>query len=546
MKGIGEIQGLDVVYAPPPRDFMTDQQKSIEQLIKDLKESNKLEKLLLENIDAALFFYSMEGKLIYVNPAFEKITGYTTQELYEKSFISYVHPDDQEWTMKLWEGLCNGEFFDDVEYRIVKKDGEVRWNSSSWKIVHDSDGRQIGIQGKQQDITERKETEQRLKEVEQFNHLLLEEAQRKEVEETLREERDKAQRYLDTVESIMVALDTNACITLVNRKGCDLLGYEEQELLGKNWFEIFLPPEDREGVEQVFQKLMLGNIQPVEYYENPITTRNREERVIAWHNSILRDDKDKIIGTLAAGEDITKRKRAEEKAQVLLNENRGLTHRLFYTQEKERRHLARELHDQNGQWLTALRMHALILDNHLSGARPEIRDSIKEIEKIANQMQQSIRRMIRDLKPGDLDEFGLEDSLNELVHRWQELYPQTHCVLRMGGIFDDLNTMLCITIYRIIQESLTNVAKYAKASSVLVHLRHYTNLKENLDCLLLRIHDDGKGIDIEKPHEGFGLAGMRERVLAARGEFVLDKSPDGGVLIKIRLPVTIIERRTGY
>ena len=531
---------------PPPRDFMNDQQKSIEQQVKDLKESNKLGELLLENTDEALFFYSMEGNLIYVNPAFEKITGYTTQELYEKNFIPYVHPDDQEWTTKLWEGLYNGEFFDDVEYRIVKKDGEVRWNSSSWKIVHDSDGRQIGIQGKQQDITERKVTEQRLKEIEQLNHLLLEEAQRKEVEEALRQERDKAQRYLDTVEAIMVALDTNGCITLINRKGCKLLGYEEQELLGKNWFETFLPPEDKESVAQVFQKLMLGNTQLVEYYENPITIRNGDERIIAWHNNILRDDNDKIIGTLGAGEDITKRKRAEEKTQFLLNENCSLTHRLYYSQEKERRHLARELHDQNGQWLTALRMHALLLANHFSGAKPEIRHSIKEIEKIANQMQQSIRQMIRDLKPGDLDEIGLKDSLNELVQRWQELYPQTHCVLRMLGIFDDVNSMLCITIYRIIQESLTNVAKYAEAPNVFIHLRRYTNLKENLDCLLLRIHDDGKGIDIEKPHEGFGLAGMRERVLAARGEFVLDKSSDVGVLIKIRLPVTIIERRKSY
>ena len=102
---------------PPPRDFMTDQQKSIEQRVKDLKESNKLGELLLDNTDEALFFYSMEGKLIYVNPAFEKITGYTTQELYEKNFIPYVHPDDQEWTMKLYEGLYKGEFFENVEGR---------------------------------------------------------------------------------------------------------------------------------------------------------------------------------------------------------------------------------------------------------------------------------------------------------------------------------------------------------------------------------------------------------------------------------------------
>ena len=134
--------------------------KSAEQTIDHLKNSNELERLLLNNTDEALYFYSMDGKLIYVNAAFEKITGYTTQELYEKNFIPFVHPDDQEWMMKLWEGLYKGDFIEDVEYRIIKKDGEVRWCLSTWKIVLDSDGEEIGIQGKQQDITKRKQNEE--------------------------------------------------------------------------------------------------------------------------------------------------------------------------------------------------------------------------------------------------------------------------------------------------------------------------------------------------------------------------------------------------
>jgi len=135
---------------------------SAEELIESLKESKSLERLLIDNADEALFFYSLEGVLIYVNPAFEKITGYTTQELYEKIFIPYVHPDDQEWTKKLWDGLFDGAFFEDVEYRIVKKSGEIRWCMSSWKIVCDRDGNKIGIQGKQQDITKRKLIEEEL------------------------------------------------------------------------------------------------------------------------------------------------------------------------------------------------------------------------------------------------------------------------------------------------------------------------------------------------------------------------------------------------
>ena len=124
---------------------METKKAAVKQRIDDLQKSNKLEHLLLENADEVLYFYSTEGKLIYVNPAFQTITGYTTQELYEKNFILFIHPDDQERAMELWEGLYKGKFFEDIEYRIIKKDGEVRWSMSTWKMVFDSDGQQVTI-----------------------------------------------------------------------------------------------------------------------------------------------------------------------------------------------------------------------------------------------------------------------------------------------------------------------------------------------------------------------------------------------------------------
>ena len=525
---------------------MKAQQKSLEQIIEGLKESKILEQLLLENADEALFFYTIEGKLIYVNSAFQKITGYTTEELFEKNTIPFVHPDDQEWTMKQCQSLFKGKVFDDVESRIVRKDGEIRWVSSTWKIVHDNDGRPIGIKGKQRDITDRKETEQQFKESEQFNRMLLEEVQLKQVEETLREEQNKSQRYLDTVEAIIVALDTSGNITQVNRKGCELLGYEQGKLVGENWFDNFIPPEDKENDMQVFQDLIAGNIQRVEYHENAITIRNGEQRIIAWHNKILRDDDNNIIGTLAAGEDVTVRKRVEEKAFELLNQNRELTQRLFYIQEQERRHLARELHDEYGQWLTALRMHAHLLDERCTDNELDVHDSIVVIENISSQMHKSIHRMIQELRPVDLDELGLKDSLQELVDRWQENYPRTHCDLNTKGNFDDVNRMLGVTIYRIVQESLTNTAKYAEADNVSIQLDRYTGQTEGSDYLLLRIKDDGKGINPDESTEGFGIVGMRERVLAARGEFVLNYTPGEGVLIEASLPLSVKDRRKYY
>lgn len=130
----------------------------------------------------------------------------------------------------------------------------------------------------------------------------------------LRSERDRAQSYLDTVETIIVALDIEGRITSLNRKGCQVLGFQEDELKGKNWFSCCLPqPEGLETVYPLFLRLISGEAVPVlEYQEYPLTMKSGELRQIAWHIAVLRDEQGTIIGTLGAGEDITKRKLAEE------------------------------------------------------------------------------------------------------------------------------------------------------------------------------------------------------------------------------------------
>jgi PAS domain S-box-containing protein len=137
--------------------------------------------------------------------------------------------------------------------------------------------------------------------------------ERKATEEALLLERDRAQRYLDTVEAIIVALDREGRITLINQKGCRLLGYGEDELIGQHWFSTCLPqPDGREIVYPTFLKLIDGDIEAAEYSENSIISRKGELRQIAWHNGLMRDEQGRIIGTLSAGEDITDRKRTEE------------------------------------------------------------------------------------------------------------------------------------------------------------------------------------------------------------------------------------------
>lgn len=136
--------------------------------------------------------------------------------------------------------------------------------------------------------------------------------QRKLTKETLRKERDKAQRYLDVASVILLAIDAEQKVTLINKKGSDILDYSEQEIIGKNWFDNFLTEQDRHRLKTVFVKLIAGEVEPVEYFENSVLTKSGAEKIIAWHNTVLKDESGNIVGTLSSGDDITERKNTEE------------------------------------------------------------------------------------------------------------------------------------------------------------------------------------------------------------------------------------------
>lgn len=147
---------------------------------------------------------------------------------------------------------------------------------------------------------------------EQLEKLRKLEAQLELVEEACQKERDRAQLYLDIAGVLILAIDSAQKVVVANKKCCEILGYEEHEIVGKNWFENFVPERKREEVKDTFAKLLAGEMEPVEYFENPVLTKTDEERIIAWHSTVLKDQAGKIVGTLSSGEDITERKSAEE------------------------------------------------------------------------------------------------------------------------------------------------------------------------------------------------------------------------------------------
>jgi PAS domain S-box-containing protein/putative nucleotidyltransferase with HDIG domain len=141
---------------------------------------------------------------------------------------------------------------------------------------------------------------------------------RRRMEIELEQEKERAARYLEIAGVAIVVLNTEGNVTLINRKGYEILGYKREEIIGKNWFSHFLPLQIRDRVRTVFQELMSGTAPPTEYFENPVLTSSGEIRLISWRNSLIYDESGNICGTLSSGEDITIRKKAEEQRQQTL------------------------------------------------------------------------------------------------------------------------------------------------------------------------------------------------------------------------------------
>jgi PAS domain S-box-containing protein len=246
-----------------------------------------------------------DGKIMDVNFATETITGHSREELIGTEFSSYF--TELEKATEVYKRVFEMGSVQDYELSLQHVDGHVTPVLYNASIFKDENGKVMGVFAAARDITKRKLIEKKLKEYSRN----LEDIVEKRTED-IRREMEKAKMYLDISACIILVLNSDGVIELVNKKGCEILGYDEEQLIGKNWFDNFIPKENKEEIKSVFRKLMAGEIEPVEYYENLNLTKNGIEKIIAWYNNILKDEQGNIIGTLSSGEDITERKKVEE------------------------------------------------------------------------------------------------------------------------------------------------------------------------------------------------------------------------------------------
>ncbi|MES9992038.1 MAG: histidine kinase [Candidatus Thiodiazotropha sp.] len=214
--------------------------------------------------------------------------------------------------------------------------------------------------------------------------------------------------------------------------------------------------------------------------------------------------------------------------QDSIQHNQRLTQRIIRLQENERKSLAQELHDEIGQHLTAIHVDASVIKQST-----DLSSSIKSaqaIDEIAIHMTAILRSMLKRLRPGGLDELSFVDAMQELVDSWQQRHTQTDLDFQIQGDFSLNDETIQLTLYRVLQECLTNISRHSNATKVKITMR------EGETAYLLEVSDNGKGFDADQQRSSFGISGMQQRVDSVNGNMIIDSTHGVGASVRISIP----------
>lgn len=336
-------------------------------------------------------------------------------------------------------------------------------------------------------------------------------------------ERHYRMLFTEDLSANMLA-DANGVVSLANPEAARLLGLPSAEAaVGQRVGDFY---GDRELWRAHLAALAGGG-----KLEPPVLTLRRadgkERRVIA--KLTVRRDAGGISQVHAFFTDITALEQAQAQLAKTLAENRQLIQRSIQVQEDERRNIARELHDEMGQWLNALKLDAVSIRDRADG---EIKAAAQSIVEVTNHVYEVARNLMRRLRPVALDELGLPSALQYLVDQWQRRHPAVKCTFSTEGSLEDLGEVANITLYRFVQECLTNVAKHAEAGEVRIALRRIGATGE----VELAVSDNGRGFEPRRATLGMGLLGLRERIEVLGGAFTLEAGTGRGVSVRGLLP----------
>ncbi len=482
---------------------------------------------ILESMEGGVFTVDKNARITSFNRAAEEITGFKRGEVLNKECFDILKSDLCQEICPLKDTLKTGKTFFGYEIMITSKTGKRIPVNISTSPLRSNNNEIIGA-------------------VENFRDL----TKHKGLWAKLREERNKAQQYLNIAGVIIVAINDKGIVSLINRKGCDVLGYKEEEITGKNWFNLCVPERMRKERKNTLKKVMAGEKKEVEDYENLILTKSGEERIVAWHNTTLTDEKGRIIGTLSSGEDITLRKQTEEElirseklvslgqlaASIAHEVNNPLAGIMIYVKLFLKKYKEKKLQTENTE------KQLLKMDKELDRTTRIIRNLLD----FARQSEPNIR-------PVDINKV-LEAALLLVGHQINleniklEKKSDAHLPLILAD-FDKIQQVLINIIMNAIQ-AMPDGGNLTIATSVARGTRIGESLK---DTIRIDISDTGVGITKENMSKlftpffttkekgkgvGLGLPVVHGIIEQHNGKIKVNSEPNAGTTFSIYLEVT--------
>ena len=483
-------------------------------------------KNVINSFDDLIFVKNEKHEWVFLNDAACKFWGYRREDLLGKTDHDIFPKDEADiYWEKDDEVLQSGKPDLNVEKQTIG--GEPYTIATKKSIYRDPHTGEQYIVGTIRDITEQKRAE-----------------------EAIQRERDKAQQYLDIAGVMLVVLGKDGTVNLINKKGCQILGYDaEERIIGRNWFDNFIPEEMRNEIRKVFDELMNNGSSEVQYFENAVLTKNGTERMVAWHNTLLTNDEGDTVGTLSSGEDIT--------------ENRQLEEQLFQSQKMEAigRLAGGIAHDFNNL-LTAIIGYTDIIARD-TGVKEKHRSYVEEIKKSAERAATLTQQLLA---------FSRKQIMQPKVMNLNTMLKNTKNMLqRMIG--EDIAFKLTlgdpIGMIKVdpgkIEQVVINLAVNARDAMPNGGSLEIATMNTSMDSsfcalhkgshpgeyVLLSVHDTGKGIDEETMKHifepffttkeigkgtGLGLATVYGIVRQSGGYIDIQSREGSGTTVAIYLP----------
>ncbi|MCE5279039.1 MAG: PAS domain S-box protein [Planctomycetaceae bacterium] len=495
-----------------------------------LRESEERLRALAENIDAIFYRLDLDGRVVYTSPQVARF-GYDERTLAGQNFQQFIYPADQEMVLSRFRAILAGATPPFVEYRMLTADGRVRWMQDSSVSACDADGHVVAVTGILQDITHRRESEQRLRDSEQRYHSLFENSPTSLWEEDFSAVRE----YLDSLEAAGVTdlprhLRQNPqtvrhCASLVrivdvNTATLRLFDAPSKEALLGNLDKVFT-----DSSFAVFGEEIANLIQGVHSFRTDATNRTLggKTKEIVLHVAVVPGCETTWQRAMISMIDITDRKQAQKALQAARQ-------KLMHAREAERRHIAVELHDSINQSLVALQ---LMLHNTLNAAGGAMAAApLQTLSAAAGHctaLVREVRNLCHGLYPPTLQSLGLGSGLRELARQCTAAGIAATVIDTPQARWLRFDPDIEIALFRTAQEAANNALRHSAAAHLLFSLEH------DGATTTLSIIDDGKGFDPQNVATGLGLISLRENAEAIDGTLTIASRP-GQTRIAVAAP----------